>query len=66
MDRKTLMADVEKRAFAARITLYKLCEDTGLSGTIASRWTRGGGTPSLATIGRLEQKLTEMERNRAD
>ena len=58
------MANVEKRAFAARITLYKLCEDVGLSGTIASRWTAGRGTPSLATIGRLEQKLTEMEKAR--
>lgn len=56
------MADVEGRAFAARITIHALCKDAGLSGTIATRWNNGRYTPSLATIGKLEQKLTEMER----
>lgn len=61
MERKDLMADIERRAFEARIGLHKLCRDAGLSGTIATRWNRGRTAPSLPTIGKLEKMLVAIE-----
>jgi len=62
MDRKTIMQAVERRAFALRVPLSTVCKDAGVSTSIASRWTTGKNTPSLATIASLEKRLTQMEK----
>ena len=60
MDRSELMAAVERRAVDARIGLHRLCKQAGVSGTIASRWSKGEAVPTLPTIGKLEAKLDEL------
>lgn len=65
MDRKTLMAAVERRATDARIGLSQLCHQAGLSRTIATRWQNNAYTPLLPTIGRLEVELDRIEAERA-
>lgn len=66
-ERNTLMLAVRERAFAARISLYALATEAKVSGTSITRWIkhlRGdqtGNVPSLATIGKLEKALKEME-----
>lgn len=58
--REQLMADVERRAYEARIELSPLCHQAGLSRTIAYRWKRREAIPSMPTIGKLERKLDEL------
>jgi len=58
-ERNQLMEQVRKRTFAARISLYALCKEAGVSGTVITRWIQKKYTPSLATIGKLERCLDE-------
>ena len=57
MDRKQLMRTVEQQAFEARIGLSALCAKANLSRTIAYRWQKKTGVPTLPTIGKLEIAL---------
>jgi hypothetical protein len=59
------MAEVEQRAFDARISLHTLCRQANVSGTIATRWLQKTGTPLLPTIGKLESQLALIEQERA-
>jgi len=64
-ERNQLMEQVRKRTFAARISLYALCKDAGVSGTVITRWIKRnqggkGYVPSLVTIGKLERSLDAM------
>lgn len=57
------MADVERRAFDARIGLSALCKSADVSRTVAYRWMREKKiTPSLPTIGKLEHALERLEK----
>lgn len=55
------MADIERRAFDARIGLGRLCAEAGVSRTVATRWKGGEYTPLLSTIAKLEKRLVEFE-----
>jgi predicted transcriptional regulator len=59
------MEQVRKRAFDCRISLYQLADKANVSGTVMTRWVRGTGTPSLATIDKFEKKLCEIEAERS-
>lgn len=58
------MKSVEYKALALRIDLSALCARAGLSRTIATRWKKGAGTPSLPTIQKLERELAAVEAER--
>jgi transcriptional regulator with XRE-family HTH domain len=60
MDRKTIMAALEKRATDARIELHTLSSRAGISFTVISRWRRGKGVPKLPTIEKLEAELDKV------
>ncbi len=63
--REQLMEQVRKRTFAARMSLYALCKEAGVSGTVITRWIKSANTPSLKTIGKLERQLDIIEQERA-
>lgn len=62
-DRNQLMLDIKDQAFAARISLYALAQEAGVSGTSITRWIKyrrgdpSGCIPSLGTIAKLEKAL---------
>lgn len=65
VDRNKLMLDVRDQAIAARISLYTLASEAGVSGTSITRWIntlngKPGNVPSLKTIGKLERALSAM------
>lgn len=61
MDRNQLMERVRERAFAARMSLFTLCSEAEVSGTVITRWVQGKYTPSLPTIAKLEKRLDAIE-----
>lgn len=66
VDRNKLMLDVRDQAIAARISLYTLAGEAGVSGTSITRWIntlngKPGCVPSLKTIGKLEKALASKE-----
>jgi len=64
-ERNQLMEHVRERTLAARISLYALCGEAGVSGNVATRWIKyrrneaGGCVPSFPTIVKLEKRLDE-------
>lgn len=60
MDIKAALGDIERRAFDARISLYKLCKEAGVAPSTVSRW-RAGTKPGVSTIGSLEKALDRIE-----
>lgn len=64
-ERNLLMEQVRVRTFAARMSLYALCAEAGVSGTVITRWIKRTYTPSLKTIGKLEKALDRIEEKAA-
>lgn len=60
MDNKTLMQNLEARAFEQRVTLNSLCIKAGVSPTILTRWRKAKQPPRVDTIGKLELALEEL------
>jgi transposase-like protein len=66
MDKKQVLDALDKRVFDARTTIAEVCRRANVSPVTVSRWRhdwqRGIHAP---TLGRLEDALTEIERERA-
>jgi len=60
MDIKEALGSIERRAFDARIPLYKLCKQAGVAPSTVTRW-RAGMKPGVTTIGKLERELDRIE-----
>lgn len=58
------ISQIEARARAVRIPLYKLCLAAKVSPATISRWKRGDHNPSVATLDKLERELTRLEAER--
>lgn len=60
MDIKAALAAIERRAFEARVPIYKLCQQAGVAPSTVSRW-KAGVKPGVTTIGKLERELDKIE-----
>lgn len=58
------ISQIEARARAVRIPLYKLCLAAKVSPATISRWKRGDHTPSVGTLDKLERELARLEADR--
>lgn len=61
MDIKAALADIERRAFEARVPIYKLCQQADVAPSTVSRW-KAGVKPGVTTIGKLERRLDAIEK----
>lgn len=59
--RSLLMDEIAVKVSDLEISMLSLFQSAGLSATILHNWRKGSGSPSLATIGKLEKALKEME-----
>lgn len=60
MDQQTLIADVEARAKAADIPMYRVCEAAGIHPTTLSRWKVSAQNPQPVNAGFA--KLMDLRR----
>ena len=66
MDQDTIIADIERRAFDAGVSIRQLCLRANLDPTTFSRWKRSARNPkpvgaTLQSIGRLHAALAYFE-----
>lgn len=64
MNTNTFLAELEKRAFAARLPIYKVCERAGVSPATITNWRKEKVNPNASTIGKLETALEAIEAER--
>lgn len=62
MDKKTELEKLEKRAFDARIPMYKLCQRAGVAPSTVSRWRKDPSMMTAGTLRKLEVVLDGAER----
>lgn len=70
MDQESVIADIEHRAFIARVSMNRVCREAGLDPTTFSRWKKTDRNPepvgaTLRSIGKLYDALARMEREQA-
>jgi len=61
MDTKPLMDALRKRAFDARMPLYKVCERAKVSPAVFTRSHQGAST-SMRALNALERAMTAIEK----
>lgn len=69
MDQESVIADIEKRASRAGISMSQLCRKAKVNPTTFSRWKKSERNPepigaTLRSIGRLYDALQDVERAR--
>lgn len=67
MDQESVIADIENRAFLARVSMHQVCRKAGIDPTTFSRWKKSPRNPepvgaTLRSIGKLYDALAEIER----
>ncbi|MDE2595993.1 MAG: transposase [Sphingomonadales bacterium] len=70
MDQESVIADIEHRAFIARVSMNRVCREAGLDPTTFSRWKKSDRNPepigaTLRSIGKLYDALAKLERDAA-
>lgn len=65
MQKETPLEAIDRRAYDARIPIYKLCIRAGIAPATVSRW-RGekASKPTARSLLKLENALTEIEQQR--
>ncbi|MBB5987391.1 transposase [Sphingobium lignivorans] len=66
MDQEAVIADIEARAFAARVSISSICRLAGVHPTTFSRWKKSDGNPqpisaNMSSIEKLYAALAEIE-----
>lgn len=64
METETALAVIERRAFEARVPIYKLCKRASVAPATISRWRNGTHAPTVLTLEKLENALTAIESER--
>jgi len=65
MDKTSELDALLKRCFEARIPVYRVCDAAGVARSTPSRWKANPGMMSASTLGKLEDALAGIERERA-
>jgi len=65
MEITPFLAELEARAYAARLPVYKVCERANVAPATITNWKRMKARPNASTIGRLEDALKAIEAERA-
>lgn len=66
MDQQTVIAEIERRADLARVSIRQLCIDAGVHPTTFSRWKLSDKNPSpiganLQTLAKIDAALRDAE-----
>jgi len=61
MDTQTLIADAERRAVAAGLSVDEFCKDAGIARSTWQRWKSGATEPTMRTWRRVEESLVRAE-----
>ena len=64
MDTNPFIAELETRAYAARVPIYKVCERANVAPATITNWRKNKAKPNASTIGRLEDALAAIEAER--
>lgn len=62
MDQESIVADIERRAFAAGVSIAALCRKAGVNPTTFSRWkpSERNPNPTSATLRAIEKLYDEL------
>lgn len=64
MDTNPFIEELETRAYAARVPIYKVCERANVAPATISNWRKNRVKPNASTIGKLEDALAAIEAER--
>ena len=64
METTPFLEELETRAYAARVPIYKVCERASVAPATITNWRKNRARPNASTIGRLEDALAAIEAER--
>jgi transcriptional regulator with XRE-family HTH domain len=64
MEKHPFLTELEQRAYAARLPIYKVCLRAGVAPATISNWRKAKVFPNASTIGKLEDALAAIEAER--